>query len=122
MVKKSPRSTVFPITGCNQHGQVLLVIVLLMVIILTIGLSLAGRSITNVRQASDTDNSQRAFSAAEAGVQVALKTDKSVSKTNFSDTTTYVTDVKTVRPQQMNIREGTQIFKDESVELGQQFG
>ena len=56
-----------------QKGQVLLVVVLVMVVALTVGLSLASRSITNLRITSDDENSQRAFSAAEAGVERAVK-------------------------------------------------
>lgn len=57
----------------KQRGQVLLVVVLVMVVGLTVGLSLASRSITNLRTATEQVSADRAFSAAEAGVQRALK-------------------------------------------------
>lgn len=44
-----------------------------MVVSLTVGLSLASRSIINLRNTEDEESSQRAFSAAEAGVERALK-------------------------------------------------
>ena len=56
-----------------QRGQALLIVVLVMVIALTVGLSLVSRSITNLRSTTEQENSQRAFSAAEAGVEQALK-------------------------------------------------
>lgn len=56
-----------------ESGQALLIVVLVMVIALTVGLSLASRSITNLRNSTDEANSQAAFSAAEAGVEQAVK-------------------------------------------------
>lgn len=55
-----------------QNGQVLLIVVLVMVVALTIGLSVVTRSITNLQITTEEENSQRALSAAEAGVERAL--------------------------------------------------
>lgn len=55
-----------------QQGQALLLVVLVLVISMTIGLSVATRSITNVRNSSEEQDSQRAFSAAEAGIERAI--------------------------------------------------
>lgn len=57
----------------NQPGQVLLIVILIMVVVLTIALSLATRSITNTRLTSQDQDSKRALSAAEAGIEQALK-------------------------------------------------
>jgi hypothetical protein len=57
----------------KQDGQILLVVVLVMVIALTVGLSLASRSITNLKTTTEESNSQKAFSAAEAGIERTLK-------------------------------------------------
>lgn len=57
----------------NQQGQILLVVVLVMVIALTVGLSLASRSITNLKTTTEESNSQKAFSAAEAGIERVLQ-------------------------------------------------
>lgn len=57
----------------NERGQALLIVVLVMVVSLTIGLSVAGRSITNLRTSKEEESSQRAFSAAEAGIERAIK-------------------------------------------------
>jgi hypothetical protein len=46
-----------------------------MVVALTVGLSIAARSLVNLKIASDDENSQRAFSAAEAGVERLIKSD-----------------------------------------------
>ncbi len=67
----------------DQKGQTLLVIVLVMVVALTVGLSIATRTIVNLRTTSDQANSQKALSAAEAGVEESIKTGSSIAKTNF---------------------------------------
>ncbi len=56
-----------------QRGQAFLIVVLVMVVALTVGLSIASRSLTNVRLTTEEVNSQRAFSAAEAGVEQLLQ-------------------------------------------------
>lgn len=53
----------------SEKGQALLIVVLVMVVVLTIGLSVASRSITNLRLATEQEDSQAAFSAAEAGIE-----------------------------------------------------
>lgn len=57
----------------KQEGQALLIVVLVMVVVLTVGLSVASRSIVNLRLSSEEQQSQKAFSAAEAGIELALK-------------------------------------------------
>ncbi len=60
-----------------QQGQALLLVVIVLVISMTIGLSVATRSITNLRTSSEEQDSQRAFSAAEAGIERALNSSNS---------------------------------------------
>lgn len=57
----------------NTRGQVLLIVVLTMVVALTVGLSIASRTISNLKFSKQNEESQRAFSAAEAGIEQALK-------------------------------------------------
>lgn len=52
-----------------QKGQVLLLVVLASVIALTVGLAAVSRSITSTRISSEESNSQKALSAAEAGIE-----------------------------------------------------
>lgn len=56
----------------NQKGQALLLVLLTMAAILTVVLSVASRSITEVAVTSYEEDALRAFSAAEAGVEQAL--------------------------------------------------
>lgn len=78
-----------------QKGQVLLIVILIMVVTLTVGLSVVSRSITNLRTTQESESSQRAFSAAEAGVErIINSTNQSVSRSidsNTSYSTTKVT-------------------------------
>lgn len=62
------------VLGGSHSGQTLLVVVLMMVVALTVSLSVVLRSVSNVRTSTDEENSSRAFSAAEAGLELALKT------------------------------------------------
>jgi hypothetical protein len=57
----------------KQSGQVLLILLLVMAVGLGIGISVIQRSITDVSTASRIEESTRAFSAAEAGVEKALR-------------------------------------------------
>jgi Tfp pilus assembly protein PilX len=57
---------------CNS-GQIILILVLVSVVGLTVGISLISRTITDVRISSQIEQSNRAFSAAEAGVESGLR-------------------------------------------------
>lgn len=56
------------------RGQVLLITVLVLSVAVTIALSLIGRSVTDVSMSRNLEESARAFSAAEAGIEEALRT------------------------------------------------
>lgn len=55
-----------------RHGQILVLVLLVVVVALAIGLSIASRNITNLRTSTQTNQSQRSFSAAEGGVEDVL--------------------------------------------------
>ena len=65
----------------NDRGQIILILVLITVVGLTIGLSLVSRTITDIRISSQIEQSSRAFSAAEAGIETALKSNIAVVPT-----------------------------------------
>ncbi len=56
----------------NRSGQVLVLVLLVVVVALSIGLSVASRNIVNLKTATQSERSQRAFSAAEGGVEDVL--------------------------------------------------
>ncbi len=57
----------------RKSGQVVLIVLLIMVVILTIGLSLISQSVTDISISKDEEEAIRAFSAAEAGIEAALQ-------------------------------------------------
>lgn len=80
----------------SDSGQALLIIVLVMVVALTVGLSVASRTITNLRNTRDQANSQKALSAAEAGIEQSIKSGVSIGLSTISNNTTYSTTVSQV--------------------------
>lgn len=72
-----------------QSGQALLVVILTMIVALTVGLSVASRSITNVRISTSEEESQKAFSAAEAGIEELLKSGASTASDTLPNQAIY---------------------------------
>ncbi len=56
----------------KRSGQILILVLLIVVVALAIGLSIASRNLTNLRTSTQTEQSQRAFNAAEGGVEDVL--------------------------------------------------
>lgn len=56
----------------KRSGQVLVLVLLMVVVALSVGLSVASRNITNLKTATQTERSQKAFGAAEGGVEDVL--------------------------------------------------
>lgn len=57
----------------SSSGQVILIILLVMTVGITIGLSLVSRTVSDIKISSQIADSSKAFSAAEAGIEAALK-------------------------------------------------
>jgi hypothetical protein len=57
----------------SQAGQILLIVILATIIVSTVGLSLISRSITSTRISTEEAESQKALSAAEAGIERAIQ-------------------------------------------------
>lgn len=67
----------------RQSGQAIIIVLLIVVVALTIGLSVTSRSVQDIKISTRTEESQRAFSAAEAGLEAALKANNSIGTTNI---------------------------------------
>jgi len=65
----------------SESGQALLIVLLTMAVVLVLVLSVLTRSITDVGVTTQSDESLRAFSAAEAGVEYALISGTSIGNT-----------------------------------------
>ncbi len=100
----------------SQRGQILLIVVLVMVVALTVGLSVATRTITNLRTSTDEENSSRAFSAAEAGIEQALS-NKSAISGSFTNKSSYNTTVSTLAGVNILLNNGLAISKDTPVDV-----
>lgn len=61
----------------SQSGQAGVIVLLISVVMVTVGLSIANRSVTDVRLSLQEEETTRAFDAAEAGVEDALRKDLS---------------------------------------------
>jgi len=57
----------------SQKGQILLIVVITMIVALTVGLTVASRTVTQLRLSKQNEESQRAFNAAEAGIDKVLQ-------------------------------------------------
>lgn len=66
----------------SQNGQVILILILIMTVALSIGLSIVQKSLIDISTSSKVEQSSRAFSAAEAGVEEALRSSSDASCTN----------------------------------------
>src|SRR3989344_3152201 len=56
----------------RESGQALLIVVLSLAVVLTVVLSILARSVTDIKLSTGSEESLRAFSAAEAGIERAL--------------------------------------------------
>jgi len=100
----------------SQKGQILLIVVLVMVTALTVGLAVAVRSVSNTKTSEDAASSEKAFSAAEAGIERSLTSDTSVSG-SFSNNASYTTTIQTVNGLQFALNNGSAVLKDGSTDL-----
>lgn len=60
------------INNKNKSGQILILVLLVVVVALAVGLSVASRNLTNLKTSTQAEQSQRAFTAAEGGVEDVL--------------------------------------------------
>jgi hypothetical protein len=101
----------------NQSGQAILIIVLVMVVALTVGLSVATRTITSLRNSQDQSSSQKALSAAEAGVEQSIRNQASIGSSNnpqdLGNKASYSTTVTAVLGTKFLLNGNNQLSKDE---------
>lgn len=66
------KNNFLPKRSKNQSGQALLIVLLVMAVVLTVALSSVSRSVSDISTSEIEEDSSRAFSAAEAGIEQAL--------------------------------------------------
>src|SRR6185369_1704811 len=79
-----------PTPRTTQSGQIGIIIILIMVVLLTVGLSLASRSTREVRLSQQEVESNRVFNVAEAGIEQALSSDFSFQGEEYHPSPTSV--------------------------------
>lgn len=104
----------------NQSGQVAIVILLIMVVLLTVGLSLASRTTQDLFLSQQESESARVFNAAEVGVEDALSQDFDAISGTVELNPTTVSDVTTSTTIQPNSSLETQIVEGAAVHVNLQ--
>lgn len=78
----------------RQKGQIILILIMVMTVALGIGLSIVQKSLVDISTASKVEQSSRAFSAAEAGIEKALKGDAPCNQCQtFTDTNSTIKEI-----------------------------
>lgn len=99
-------------------GQAVIIIIVGMVIALTIGLSIAAQSIISLQTATDEEQSQRAFSAAEAGIERALSENQPLTDVDLGNNTMIkeVT-VNTIAQNNLLLNDGLPALQNDPVDV-----
>lgn len=101
----------------NQNGQVILILVLVMTVALAIGLSVIQRSLSDISTSSKVEQSSRAFSAAEAGIEKAISTDANVGQVDLGNSSSIAGVQKNDIPQARQALEYPPIAKEEMAQV-----
>ncbi len=120
MLSGRPARSSYSVAGGQlQAGQILLIVILVIIISSTIGLSLASRSITSLRTSTEEAESQKALAAAEAGIERAIQGSIpiAVSGNNPSNNSSYSTQFTQVQSSSFLINGGNVIPKDEGADV-----
>lgn len=113
----------FSVCSLNQDstsassGQVLLLVVVTMIVALTVGLSIASRTVTNLKLSKQNQDSQRAFQAATAGIEKYIN---QANRTGPTDTllnaSAFTTDVGQLSGSQILLNNGDVVDQDRGID------
>ena len=103
----------------KQSGQALLVIVLVMIVTLTVGLSLTSRSIVSIRTSSEEADSQKALAAAEAGIErgIQVNNDATIGGPFVENNATYNAKIEEVKGTVFLAHGGNPIAQDDGIDV-----
>ncbi|OGH23671.1 MAG: hypothetical protein A2958_02765 [Candidatus Levybacteria bacterium RIFCSPLOWO2_01_FULL_38_13] len=101
----------------KERGQTLLIVVLIMVVSTTIGLSLVSKSIVSLRTSTEEAESAKALTAAEAGVQQALQQGTSIPSGSFANNTSFNATVSQESGISLILNGGNPALKDEGINV-----
>jgi len=104
-----------------QKGQILLIVVLVMVTALTVGLSVAARSITDTRTSQEASSSEKAFSAAEAGIESLIASSsagpRNITGSFSNNNTNYNASISNITGTQFVLNNNNPVLKDDSIDV-----
>ncbi|MBI2327018.1 hypothetical protein HYU92_01755 [Candidatus Curtissbacteria bacterium] len=103
----------------ERSGQVLILVLLVVVVALAVGLSVASRNITNLRTSTQTEQSQRAFTAAEGGVEDVLQRLATIANTTEVKTGGTYSETFPVGGLQATVSIKSQTAYSRTIELGE---
>lgn len=100
-----------------ERGQTLLIVVLVMIVALTIGLSVVTRSITTLRTTQEEEQSQQAFSAAEAGIEKIINSGSANLQGQLSNDASFNASVTSLAGANVLVNGGNLVAKDDGVDI-----
>lgn len=104
--------------GKLQAGQILLIVILVVIVSLTIGLSIASRSITSLKASTEETESRKALAAAEAGIERAIQGNVPIAIIDqLPNNSNYETKISPVNTATFLINGGNAIPKDEGTDV-----
>ena len=102
----------------RQEGQTLLIVVLIMVISLTVGLSIASKTITSLRTTTEEVNSAQALSAAETGISQVIQSGEGTGGTKeLSANLTFSATPSDISGTNFLVNAGNVISQDEGADV-----
>ncbi len=82
----------------KEQGQVIIAILLTLLVALTIGLTITQRSISDVTTSTQTEESSRAFSAAEAGLEKSIQSGTALGTVDLGNASSIVQTTRSLLP------------------------
>jgi Tfp pilus assembly protein PilX len=101
----------------ESSGQVLLIVIITMIVALTVGLSLASRTISNLKISKQNEDSQRAFQAASAGIEKYLNQSSGSGADVSLTNATFSTTVTALQGTQILLNNGGLVDQDRGIDL-----
>lgn len=102
----------------KEKGQILLIVVITMIVALTVGLSIASRTVTELRLSRQNEESQRAFNAAEAGIDRVLQQGGEITlEETLGNNSTFVVSATAYDGSQILLNNGEEVDQDVGADL-----
>jgi Tfp pilus assembly protein PilX len=114
-----PRRNDSRMRGVNyESGQILLISLMVLVVAMVVGLSVATRTVTTLRTTTAEDSSRRAFSAAEAGIERAMTaTVNTTFSGNLGNNSDYVTTTSVLSGNSFLVQSGGVVLKNDPADI-----